>query len=68
MCYLHVFLPFFLSLAFFLHRLSDYTKQLLNELGSGFIQNVNFRDNWAFVGQKGIKGFGEIEQVKFGMT
>ena len=27
------------------------------------IQNMKFRDVWAFVGQKGIKGFAEIEQV-----
>ncbi len=27
------------------------------------IQNVKFRDVWGFVGQKGIKGFAEIEQV-----
>ena len=37
--------------------------QLFNGLGSGMIQNVKFRDVWAFVGQKGIKGFAEIEQV-----
>ncbi len=44
-------------------RLSDHAKQLLNNLGSGMIQNVKFRDVWGFVGQKGIKGFAEIEQV-----
>ena len=44
-------------------RLSDHAKQLLNDLGSGMIQNVKFRDTWVFVGQKGISGFGEIEQV-----
>ncbi len=27
------------------------------------IQNVKFRDVWGFVGQKGITGFAEIEQV-----
>ncbi len=28
------------------------------------VQNMKFRDVWGFVGQKGIKGFAEIEQVK----
>ena len=28
-----------------------------------WVQNVKFRDVWTFVGMKGIKGFGEIEQV-----
>ena len=32
-------------------------------MGSGMIQNMKFRDVWAFVGQKGIKGFTENEQV-----
>ena len=47
----------------FTTRLSDHAKQLLNDLGSGLIQNVKFRDTWGFIGQKGISGFGEIEQV-----
>ena len=28
------------------------------------IQNLKFRDVWVFVGQKGIDGFGDLEQVK----
>ena len=46
-------------------RLTDLTRHLFNELGSAFIQNVKFRDVWAFVGYKGIKGFTDIEQVNF---
>lgn len=47
----------------FFFRLSDHAKSLFNEVGSAMVQNVKFRDNWVFVGQKGISGFGEIEQV-----
>ena len=36
---------------------------MFNELGSAVVQNVKFRDAWAFVGQKGIHGFTELEQV-----
>lgn len=45
-------------------KLSDHAKSLFNEVGSAMIQNVKFRDNWVFVGQKGISGFGEIELVE----
>ena len=44
-------------------RLSDHTKQLFGDVGSGLIQNVKFRDVWGFVGQRGIKGFSQTEQV-----
>jgi len=37
---------------------------MFNELGSAVIQNVKFRDAWAFVSQKGIQGFTEFEQVR----
>ena len=45
-------------------RLSELTKRMFNELGSAVVQNVKFRDAWAFVSQKGIQGFTEIEQVR----
>lgn len=45
-------------------KLSDHARSLFNEVGSAMVQNVKFRDNWVFVGQKGISGFGEIEQVE----
>ena len=44
-------------------RLSDHAKHLFNELGSALVQNLRFRDNWYFVGQKGIPGFGDREEV-----
>jgi len=44
-------------------RLSPLTKRMFNELGSAVVQNVKFRDAWAFVGQKGIQGFTEFELV-----
>ena len=56
-------LPCILFFLFIHFRLSDHAKSLFNGLGSGMIQNMKFRDVWGFVGQKGIKGFGEIEQV-----
>ena len=51
------------SLCLLVLRLSDHAKQLLNKLGGGLIQNLKFRDTWYFVGQKGIEGFTEFEQV-----
>jgi len=41
---------------------------MLNELGSAVVQNIKFRDAWAFVGQKGIKGFSDLEQVSHVIT
>jgi len=45
-------------------RLSDLCKRMFNELGSAVVQNVKFRDAWAFVSQKGIQGFTHFEQVR----
>ncbi|XP_064633675.1 protein O-linked-mannose beta-1,2-N-acetylglucosaminyltransferase 1-like [Lineus longissimus] len=45
-------------------KLSDHAKHLFNELGSSQIQNIRFRDNWYFVGQKGINGFGDRELLE----
>ena len=36
---------------------------MFNELGSAVVQNVKFRDAWAFVSQKGLHGFTDVEQV-----
>ena len=44
-------------------RLSDLCKRMFNELGSAVVQNVKFRDAWAFISQKGIQGFTDFEQV-----
>ena len=62
-CSKSVMLILFKCLLLFSRRLSDHAKQLFNRLGSAMIQNVNFRDVWVFMSQKGIKGFTEIEQV-----
>lgn len=35
----------------------------MNLLGSSVIQNLGFRDIWYFIGQKGIKGYSEFEEV-----
>ncbi|KAL8595251.1 hypothetical protein ACOMHN_043403 [Nucella lapillus] len=46
-------------------KLSYSARDLLNTLGSGYIQNLRFRDVWFFVGQKGIQGFTTMEQVSY---
>ena len=45
-------------------RLSEFAKKLYHNLGSALIQGMDFRDVWSLVGQKGIDGFGFLEQVK----
>ena len=44
-------------------RLTQHTRELLNELGSSLVQNLQFRDVWYFVGQKAIHGFTTHEKV-----
>lgn len=46
-------------------KLSSTSKEMLNKLGSGVIQNLKFRDVWYFVGQMGIAGFTHIEQISY---
>ncbi|XP_033647698.1 protein O-linked-mannose beta-1,2-N-acetylglucosaminyltransferase 1-like [Asterias rubens] len=46
-------------------KLTAKTKNLLSSLGSSKIEDFNFRDNWLFIGQKGIKGFSPFEQLGF---
>ncbi|KAF3705163.1 Sortilin Neurotensin receptor 3 [Channa argus] len=36
-------------------KLNDEARKLITDLGSSLITNVGFRDNWIFVGGKGIK-------------
>ena len=45
-------------------RLDKPAKLILEGLGSSFIRLLGFRDVWAFVGQKGIKGFTPLEEVE----
>uniref|UniRef100_A0A3B3T9U6 FAM3 metabolism regulating signaling molecule C n=1 Tax=Paramormyrops kingsleyae TaxID=1676925 RepID=A0A3B3T9U6_9TELE len=44
-------------------KLSDDAKKLIFELGSTSINSLGFRDNWIFVGGKGIKTKSPFEQV-----
>ena len=44
-------------------RLREGAIEELKSLGSSAIQNLGFRDVWYFVGQKGIEGFTELEEV-----
>ncbi|KPP63686.1 hypothetical protein Z043_118034 [Scleropages formosus] len=43
-------------------KLNDEAKQLISELGSSSISTLSFRDNWIFVGGKGIKTKSPFEQ------
>ncbi|MGH0128623.1 UNVERIFIED_CONTAM: hypothetical protein FKN15_058452 [Acipenser sinensis] len=44
-------------------KLNDEARKLLGELGSTSIATLGFRDNWIFVGGKGIKTKSPFEQV-----
>ncbi|XP_046354639.1 protein O-linked-mannose beta-1,2-N-acetylglucosaminyltransferase 1-like [Haliotis rufescens] len=46
-------------------KLGYMARELMNQLGSGLIQNLRFRDVWFFVGQKGIEGFTQMEQISY---
>ncbi|KAM7378311.1 hypothetical protein PAMA_013284 [Pampus argenteus] len=43
-------------------KLNDQARKLIADLGSTAISNVGFRDNWIFVGGKGIKTKSPFEQ------
>ncbi|XP_074481476.1 protein FAM3C isoform X2 [Sebastes fasciatus] len=43
-------------------KLNDEAKKLIADLGSSAISNLGFRDNWVFVGGKGIKTKSPFEQ------
>lgn len=47
-----------------LYRLNDEARKLIADLGSSAINNLGFRDNWIFVGGKGIKTKSPFEQVR----
>lgn len=48
---------------FFFCRLNDEARRLISDLGSSAINALGFRDNWIFVGGKGIKTKSPFEQV-----
>lgn len=43
-------------------KLTDEARKLISELGSSLVQTLGFRDNWIFVGGKGITGKTEFEK------
>jgi hypothetical protein len=44
-------------------RLNEEARKLISELGSSVVNSLKFRDNWIFVGGKGIKTKTPFEQV-----
>ncbi|XP_038054341.1 protein O-linked-mannose beta-1,2-N-acetylglucosaminyltransferase 1-like [Patiria miniata] len=46
-------------------KLSFNTKTVLKVLGSSQIEELNFRDTWVFVGQRGSQGFSPYEKIGF---
>lgn len=50
-------------LCFCYRRLNDEAKSLISSLGSSVINALGFRDNWIFVGGKGIRTKSPFEQV-----
>ncbi|XP_054833144.1 protein FAM3D [Eublepharis macularius] len=43
-------------------KLNDKARQMLTELGSSYAGKLGFRDNWVFLGGKGLKGKSPFEQ------
>ncbi|KAL7371446.1 hypothetical protein ABVT39_027214 [Epinephelus coioides] len=43
-------------------KLNDEARKLISDLGSSAVNNLGFRDNWIFVGGKGIKTKSPFEQ------
>lgn len=50
-------------LVFFYCRLNDDARHRISDLGSSVIKTLGFRDNWIFVGGKGIRTKSPFEQV-----
>ncbi|XP_043565022.1 protein FAM3C [Chiloscyllium plagiosum] len=44
-------------------KLNDEARKLVSDLGSSSISNLAFRDNWIFVGAKGIQSKSPFEQI-----
>uniref|UniRef100_A0A3P8V3B8 FAM3 metabolism regulating signaling molecule C n=1 Tax=Cynoglossus semilaevis TaxID=244447 RepID=A0A3P8V3B8_CYNSE len=45
-------------------KLNDEARKLISDLGSSYVSKLGFRDNWVFVGGKGIKTKSPFEQVR----
>ncbi|XP_022110045.1 protein O-linked-mannose beta-1,2-N-acetylglucosaminyltransferase 1-like isoform X2 [Acanthaster planci] len=46
-------------------KISFKTKALMKAFGSSRIEDLNFRDTWVFVGQRGIQGYTPYEKLGF---
>jgi len=49
------------------NRLNEEARKLFEELGSSSIKLVGFRDNWVFVGAKGITKKSTFEKVNLSL-
>ncbi|KAI4895544.1 hypothetical protein NFI96_022526, partial [Prochilodus magdalenae] len=43
-------------------RLDNEARTLISQLGSSYISSIGFRDNWVFVGGKGLKNINPLEK------
>ncbi|KAM9182545.1 protein FAM3D [Mergus octosetaceus] len=43
-------------------KMNGKTRKLFSELGSSYINHLGFRDNWVFLGAKGLQGKSPFEQ------
>lgn len=42
--------------------MNDELKQLFTKLGSSYVNSIGYRDNWIFIGSKGINGKSQFEE------
>lgn len=45
-------------------RMNGKTRKLFSELGSSYVKHLGFRDNWVFLGAKGLQGKSPFEEVR----
>lgn len=45
-------------------RMNDKVRAQFTELGSSHVSSLGFRDNWIFLGAKGLKGKSPFEEVR----
>ena len=57
------FSTYYTFMLFLCTSLQPHAKMLFEELGATMLEKLDFRDVWAFVGQKGIDGHSTIEDV-----
>lgn len=44
-------------------RMNEEARKIFTELGSSIVKDLAFRDNWVFVGAKGVQDKSPFEQV-----